>query len=538
MTGRTLLGVVAGALLVLIAVGRVASTYVVYSNTYDEPNHIAAGMEWLERGTFTFEPQHPPLGRVAAALGPYLAGATIEDARSFGQAAKGVLYHRGAYVQDLSLARMGILPFLLAAAVCVWSWARRLGGNAAALVALALFTTTPLVLAHSGVATTDMPLTGTLVWALLAIALWLDDRSIRNGVFVGATVALALVSKLSALAFVPLSAVAFVAVRWLVNRQVRHTGHVAAQAPVDLRRTAASVAVGGVVACLVIWSVYRFSVGPRFGSLIPGGVPMPLPELVDGVRELTGHTEHGHSAFLLGEHRRTGWWYFFPFGLAVKTPIALLVLTVIGAVVAIRTARARADWRYLAPLAAAVAILAVAMTSTINIGVRHVLPIFPLIAITAGIGAVRVWGLTRHRHLARASVAALLAWQVGASARAHPDYLPYFNELAGGHPERLLRDSDLDWGQDLLRLADTVRARGITTLNIAYFGQAEIARLVPAVTRPFTPAERPVGWIAISEQLLSHADPQLAGYRWLRWIEPVAQVGKSIKLYRVASPVY
>jgi hypothetical protein len=537
MTGRTLLGVVAGALFGLIAVGRVASTYFVYSNTYDEPVHIATGMEWLERGTFTFEPQHPPLGRAAVALGPYLAGARIHDAQSLGQAAKGVLYDRGAYVQDLSLARMGILPFLLAAAACVWLWARRLGGNAAALVAVALFTTTPLVLAHAGVATTDMPLAATLMWALLAIAVWLDDPSIRNGMFIGGTVALAVVSKLSALGFVPVSALAFITVRWLVNRQQRRNGHVAAQ-PVDLRRMAASVAVGGLVAFLVIWSVYRFSVGPRFGSLVPGGVPMPLPELVDGVRQLTGHTEHGHSAFLLGEHRRTGWWYFFPFGIAVKTPIALLLLTVIGAVVAIRTARARADWRYLAPLAAAAAILAVAMTSTINIGVRHVLPIFPLIAITAGIGAVRVWGLTRHRHLARASVAALLAWQVGVSARAHPDYLPYFNELAGAHPERLLRDSDLDWGQDLLRLADTVRARGITTLNIAYFGQADIAKLVPAVTRPFSPAERPVGWIAISEQLLSHADPQLAGYRWLRWIDPVAQVGKSIKLYRVASPVY
>ena len=174
------------------------------------------------------------------------------------------------------------------------------------------------------------------------------------------------------------------------------------------------------------------------------------------------------------------------------------------------------------------------MTSTINIGVRHVLPIFPLMAITAGIGAVWLWGLTRHRVLARSVVLVLLAWQVGASARAHPDYLPYFNELAGAHPERLLRDSDLDWGQDLLRLADTVRARGIDTLSIAYFGDADVARLVPAVARPFGPAEHPVGWIAISEQWLSHTDPQYAGYRWLRSVEPVARVGKSIKLYRVA----
>jgi len=263
---------------------------------------------------------------------------------------------------------------------------------------------------------------------------------------------------------------------------------------------------------------------------------MPLPELVDGMRELAEQNSHGHPGFLLDEYRTTGWWYFFPFGVAVKTPIALLVLTIVGAIAAVRTARARGDWRYVAPIAAAVAMLAASMTSRINIGVRHVLPIFPLLAITAAIGAVGLWNLTRHRAAARAVVAALLVWQVGASARVHPDYLPYFNELAGAHPERLLRDSDLDWGQDLLRLADTVRARGIDTLHIAYWGKAQVPRLVPAVTRPFGAADHPVGWVAISEQWLSHANPEYAGFRWLRSMKPVARVGKSIKLYRIGSP--
>ena len=199
-----------------------------------------------------------------------------------------------------------------------------------------------------------------------------------------------------------------------------------------------------------------------------------------------------------------------------------------------------APWRHLdvglVGATLAVAMLGVAMTSSINIGVRHVLPLFPLMAITAAFGVGWLWGLTRYRVAARTAVAALLAWQVGSSARAHPDYLPYFNELAGANPERLLRDSDLDWGQDLLRLADTVRARGIDTLSIAYFGEAEISRILPAAARPFSPAERPIGWIAISEQKLSHADPQYAGYAWLRSIDPVSRIGKSIKLYRVGQP--
>src|SRR5690242_3538023 len=243
MTGRTTVGVFIAALLAAIAVGRIAATYSVYSNTFDEPDHIVAGMEWLERGTFTFEPKHPPLGRVAMALGPYLAGTSIHDATSQGRAAQAVLYDRGKYVENLTLARIGILPFFLAAVACVWVWARRLEGNAAALVAVTLFTTTPIVLAHAGLATTDMPLTGTLVWALFAITLWLDDRSIANGVAVGVTVGLAVMSKLSAVLFVPLCAAVFVAVRWVVNRSRPPEALVAERRPVDVRRLATSVAV-------------------------------------------------------------------------------------------------------------------------------------------------------------------------------------------------------------------------------------------------------------------------------------------------------
>jgi len=533
MPGRRFASVVVALVLAIVAVGRIADTHHVYSDTYDEPHHIAAGMEWLERGTFTFEPKHPPLGKVAAALGPYLAGATIGETPYFDRAAREVLHSRGAYVDDLARARVGMLPFFLSALACVWLWTRRLAGNAAALVAVALFSTTPLVLAHAGLATTDMPLTGTITWALLAIALWLDDHSVRNGAFVGATVALSVAAKLSALMFIPVSAAGLVAARWLVNRTRRRQGLADERRSVDVRRLMTSALVGGLVGFLVMWSIFRFSVGPRFGTLIPGGVPLPLPELVNGVRELLIQSEHGHSGFLLGQHSWRGWWYFFPVGIAVKTPIALLVLTLIGAVAVVRTVRARADWQYLAPIVAAAVILAAAMTSTINIGVRHVLPIFPLMAITAALGVIWLWGLTRHRTAARSAVAVLFAWQIVASVRAHPDYLPYFNELAGTHPERVLRDSDLDWGQDLLRLADTVRARGIDSLSVAYFGKADVDRLVPAAVRPFTPAERPVGWIAISEQLLSHADPQFAGYRWLQSIDPEARVGKSIKLYRV-----
>ena len=84
--------------------------------------------------------------------------------------------------------------------------------------------------------------------------------------------------------------------------------------------------------------------------------------------------------------------------------------------------------------------------------VRHILIVYPLFSIAAGFGAVSLWHHTAHRRWARSATVLLLGWLVVTSVRAHPDYLPYFNELAGSQPERILVDSDLDWGQDLLRL--------------------------------------------------------------------------------------
>ena len=123
-----------------------------------------------------------------------------------------------------------------------------------------------------------------------------------------------------------------------------------------------------------------------------------------------------------------------------------------------------------------------------------------------------------------------------SSATAHPDYLAYFNELAGRHPERLLLDSDLDWGQDLLRLADAVRVRRIQSISVAYFGTADIPRVVPADVRLLSAGEHVTGWIAASETFLANPNPVYAGYKWLNELTPTARIGRSIKLFYVAPP--
>ena len=119
------------------------------------------------------------------------------------------------------------------------------------------------------------------------------------------------------------------------------------------------------------------------------------------------------------------------------------------------------------------------------------------------------------------------------SARTWPDYLAYFNPVAGSHPERLLVDSNLDWGQDLYRLADTVRARRIDSIRVHYFGSSQLSSVGLTNARRLARDERTTGWVAASETFLAGvwSDTSL---RWLARRTPVARIGPSMRLYYIA----
>jgi hypothetical protein len=132
--------------------------------------------------------------------------------------------------------------------------------------------------------------------------------------------------------------------------------------------------------------------------------------------------------------------------------------------------------------------------------------------------------------------ALLLGWHLTASIRAHPDYLAYFNELAGDHPERILVDSDLDSGQDLKRLADTLRARRVPAVWLAYAGSATVAEHGLPPVRWLEPHQRVTGWVAVSLYSLKLGSLDRPGHDDFAWLEqytPVSRVGRSIRLYYI-----
>lgn len=540
------------------AVASVVSTYPVFDHVYDEPNHLAGGLELLDRGAYSYELKHPPLGRMAVALGPWLAGARFEersaihDGRGLYVEGNRVLYEVTAYDNMLLLARLGNQPWLVLLIVATWIWARSLIGAWPALLAVLLVATFPPLLGHAGVATIDVGVTALLVPALLLCLRWLEAPTIARSAAAGAVAGAAIMAKYSALPYLGAALLAWVAWRWALRTPA--TG----PAPGALRARALGAVVALAAALAVCWACFGFRLGPladaqgRFATAIqrhvaPGSdrytaimslagrpiYPACVLPVSGGIAEIRNKNRSGHPSFLLGEVRSSGWWYYFAIALLVRTPLPLLLLGLAGLALLGRRSWRERHWQTAAaPLAFAAILIFASAYSHINIGLRYLFILHALLAISAAAALLWLWRGDHWRAPRRALALLLVVWQVGGCAEAYPDHLAYFNLLAGSHPERILRNVDLDWGQDLKRLAAEVRARGIDRIAVAYSGSADPAQHGIPGYRPLRPRTPETGWIAISlwRYARDHAD-----YAWLDDQRPVARIGTSIDLYHVES---
>jgi len=558
------------ALIVLLACRLAAGCWGVYSNTWDEPEHLAAGIELLDRGQYEYDTEHPPLGRVLLALGPYLAGA-----RSFGtpppngtQEGIDILYSGGHYARYLTLARLGVLPFLALLLLATWLWARRLfSSQGAALLSVLLLASVPAVLGHAALASLDVAAAATCLLALYTLQLWLVSARLRDAALFGLAAGVAVGTKFSAVPFIGLALPALALVQASVGWRRDRCGAApdADALPAD-KPTASqrSRLLGLALAVLAALLPLALAYGPRSSN--PAGVasrfnwalsyllqergfdhalgvllshlwlPRELKDLVNGIVAVKAHNDSGHLSYLLGQVRVTGWWYFYLVALAVKTPIPLLAAGPVGLAWLARDGwRNRNSWALAPAVLVGLMLTFASAFSRINIGTRHVLVLYPFFAVGAAYVTVRTWralAAWRKRRLAVVPVAVLLAlllWQLSTLWTAYPDYLAYFNE-AVPHPERVLVDSDLDWGQDLRRLELRAAQLRIAHLSLAYRGTADLTRepLPPFVSLA---ARQPTtGWVAISE-LARTRDP--ADYAWLDAYRPVERIGKSIDLYYI-----
>ncbi|OPF80206.1 phospholipid carrier-dependent glycosyltransferase [Streptomyces antioxidans] len=524
------------ALLVQMAVAMV-TTAVEQTPTIDEPVYVGAAVDSLHHHRVRYNPEHPPLGKLIVAAGVAFARPHLDAGFTGDQTALGrhVLYEAGNAPWRLMLcARLPMIALTLLFGLVVFAFARELTGPVGGAVALALYAFSPDVIAHGSLATLDVPAAGFLLTS--AWLLWRARRRPRwhlplAGVALGA----ALATKMSTLAAVPVLLLLAVCSVWYARR-AHH------RAPRDPARSlavgvAAAVAMA-LIAVAVVWFAYAL-VDPRLRWTPTGPVPavhglrglavhgLPLPEAYrDGMRIQFGFEQDTWRGFLLGRRYVGSLWYYLPVALLVKTPLGMLALWSAGAVTTLVVPRLRPAAPYVL-LPAAVLLLA-ALDGARNLGVRYAvfLPMFLAVA-AAGLTAVR-------RRWAYGAALGLVLFVAVSSLRTYPYYLPYSNEAFGGPSRTHLRlhDSNVDWGQDLGRLADRLRERYRgERIWLVYKGSGVPSAYGVHASDPRRAApERVRGLLVVSDSSAARATGRLAAL--IDGSRPIDEVGHSITIYR------
>ena len=536
------------------------------SATMDEPFHALAGCEYALSGTYWANLEHPPLVKLLAGSSAGLAGArppllprpfsfsTAESPQPF-------LYRNAISPERLLAAARRPFPLLHVAVVLLAAWAAwQAAGPLAGLGAALLLAFEPTLVAHAGFLHTDVAAALGFLATVVAAYGALRRPSRLRWAGTGLLLGLSLAAKFTAVFLGPILLV--LALAWILVRR-RATG-VTSLGPL------AGLALAAAVGTVVLLAVYAISMRHMPAGEAERSARLFLrsrqasAETVERVAALSrllppaGHYAAGLAGVaeqnrrgggvnvFMGEVSVEGFATYFPVAFLVKSSLGFLLALLLAAGLAV-TRRVRPGFGSLVFLLPPAYLFLASVASSYNIGVRHVLPAVPFLAVGAAVAAVR--GLPRPA--AAAALLGLGLLQAGETLAVHPHEVSFFNLAAGG-PSRgsaWLNDSNLDWGQDLDRLARELERRGSTGgTTVAYFGGAFVPHHLPnarlfdaAITEP-TPGLYAVSSFLLAagpELMLLRGDvPRAAGYARLRRTlaergKPEGRVGYSILLYRI-----
>jgi hypothetical protein len=477
------------------------------SSTEDEPRHLIRGIMLLETGDYRLNRHHPPFANVMNALPLLFIGdlrlpSTRSEAweRADTEGLAKTLYslngdHRHVTAHILNPARFVTVAFAAMTLAILFIVIKSDWGIVAASTFLFLCTLEPNMIAHSSLVTTD-------AWVALLIfattyALYRYAKTLKKS-HLGAFLILSFISLLTKYSSIP------VAFLWLVLLAVIRIKNTSAAYPFMKRFIHAARLSLGVAFTwtLLLSAAYGFRFKPmaeishadaartevhlqKIAAVTDGNVwltkalqngyrylPLPFPEYILGFfGNVVIHDTYGHQSYLFGMRSIKGWWYYFPLAMLVKMPVPILVA--IGAllayffvcamrrITALHKSKQRI-WILLGfhpeyvLLCVPLFFFTLSMKSSINIGIRHVLPVFPFISLAIGILLSKYWNLNGYARIPAVMVG---IWLSLSSSGIYPYYLEYFNELAGGPSNgyKYLLGSNLNWGQDEFLVQDYIR---------------------------------------------------------------------------------
>jgi len=553
------------------------------SATFDEPSHLVSGLQYVATGDYGTAVDPPPVIKVLAARAVRWSGVPVEfsphqigwSPNYLTGSAQIILFRRNDADRLLFWGRMPTVAMSVLLALAVFVWARRCWGDGGGLLALVLAVFCPTLLANGRLITTDVP-----VALFLFVAVGLLARDARRlsvaTPLAGVALGLAMLSKHSGALCIPillalLAARAFAAEPW-------SAGVMAFTGLGERADRAGKLALAGLsallvlsVAWLAVWGFYGFryrswspedpaaagklvaqaefrtanampaSAWPRLLDAAESARLLPEPYLL-GLR-FTLRKMRYRLSYFMGERSIEGSFWYFPVSFLVKTPVGLLMLLGMASGLLWRRKAVIDPSRAVYLLGFPLLYFGATLFSHINIGHRHLMPLYPFLFVIGGAAACLLWDA---RWTGRLACGAALAWFVAASLWIRPDYLAYFNELAGGPRGgmRILGDSSLDWGEDLRRLRPWMEEHGVRRIKLGYFGTAlpeyygfEYEWLPSVGFLNDQPGTRHIAegdYLAVSATCLQgfYFD-DMKQYDFLRQFEPIDHLGHSIYLFHI-----
>ncbi len=564
-------------------------TWAAFANapTWDEPAHLAAGLSVLDHGSFGLYRVNGPYPRVLGALVARSAGAETDwshlsdlpGARpEFSVGADFARANGEQIFRLVSLARLAVIPIVLAGGLVCFLWARALFGDLAGLAALTAWCASPNILGHGALLTGDVTAAVTGIFLGFTTWRWLSGGERTSALAAGLAAGLALLAKATWLLVFPLLP-ALVALVLLVSKERRSRW----------KRSLVELIAVLALAVLVLNAGYLFRgsltplghhvfvsnllaggepgpngrvpPGNRFEGSWLGALPVPLPaDWLLGLDTQRRDFQGDRISYLRGEIRPTGLWYFSLYGLLVKLPVGTLLVLLFAVGWTLVAPRERSPGWPAEAVLLGLPFAALGLVSSQTGMTHHVRYVFVVLPF-AFVFMSRLFSAASRRST-RSIAGLLILLSLLESMAVWPRAISFFNLAAGG-PARgheHLIDSNVDWGQDLFLLAEWAKAHPeARPLHFAYFGSVD--PLLLGIEYRLPPSGHPArtgdpawvtapapGWHAVSASLLHgwrSLVPDGSGrfvpagdkdFTWLLEHEPVARAGDSILIYRVGAP--
>jgi hypothetical protein len=596
--------IAAGLLVVMFGLG--LTSMAGNSAIVDEVAHIPSGYSYLHYGDYRLNPEHPPLIKDLAALPlqfmhlrfPVDEPSWTTDINGQWEAGWNFIYHLGNNADAIIFwARLPILLLAIVFGAFLYWFCRRRWGTAVALLTLFFYVLSPNFLAHSTLVTTDLGASVFIFLAIVAFARFTEKPGVSNMFLLSLALAGAQLAKFSAVLLYPFLGVITLGLVWLAKNPKTALDRFNTYTAGFITASGLSVVWIWIFYAPHVWNMPgavqdRLIEGSLYGDrgLAIGHLLMnlnnleffkPIVQYALGLAMVFTRVAGGNVTYFNGQVTNQSFKWYFPELFMVKTQVALLVVMLAAAAWSLYRfyqkkplvpfERFREHFRthvleWALGLFAAF-YFGISVAGNLNLGIRHILPVYLPIFVLVALAAVRrLRSLppVRWRPVGLAALAGLMLWYGGNTVLTHPNYISYFNELIGGpgNAGKYFSDSSVDWGQDLRRLKTYVDGHPeINHIAVDYFGGGvpeyyfcqrrydDRGRLVDTAAGYDCSNSVYEGWhsqngmytgqyIAVSETFLENDRwyselNGTPGYDYLRTRTPIAKVGYSIYVYKL-----